>query len=43
MLTCTHEKCIFNCQVLKYLAQFALTQEVLSDLKIVDAKKSALS
>lgn len=34
-----HEKCIFDCQVLKYLAQFALTQEVLSDLKIVDAKK----
>lgn len=34
-----HVKCIFDCQVLKYLAQFALTQEVLSDLKIVDAKK----
>ena len=38
-----HEKCIFDCQVLKYLAQFVLTQEVLSDLKIVDAKKRALS
>lgn len=37
------EKCIFDCQVLKYLARFALTQEVISDLKIVDAKKGALS
>lgn len=37
-----HEKCIFDCQVLKYLAQFALTQEVLSDLKIVDDKKKSI-
>lgn len=40
VLTSIHEKCIFDYQVLKYLAQFALTQEVLSDLKIVDAKKA---
>lgn len=38
-----YEKSIFDCQVLKHLAQFALTLEVLSDLKNVDAKKRALS
>lgn len=43
LLSCVHEKCIFDCQVLKYLAPFALTQEVISDLKIVDAKKGTLS